>query len=131
MLVRKGDAIDMTGRLTEFARDLRKNATLAEAILWKELRSRQFEGVKFKRQKPIHSYIVDFVSFEKDLIIELNGGQHAEAEEKDIERDGILQQGGFTVLRFWNNEVLENLEGVLEVIREACLKARSRSSVGS
>jgi len=82
------------------------------------------EGVKFKRQKPILNFIVDFVSLEKHIITELDGGQHAEDGEKDLERDSVLEQGGFIVLRFWNNEVLENLEGVLEVIREACLKQR-------
>ena len=110
--VRKGDRIDMADRLTDFARQLRKNATFAEAVLWKELRSRQCEGVKFRRQWPIHGYIVDFVSLERRLIIELDGGQHAEDGEKDLERDSVLQQSGFTVLRFWNNEVLENVVGV-------------------
>lgn len=114
----------MATRLTGFARDLRRNATFAEAILWKELRSRQFDGVKFRRQWPIHNYVVDFVSFERHVIIELDGGQHAENGEKDVERDAILEQGGFRVLRFWNNEVVENLEGVLEVIHEACLSGR-------
>jgi len=112
----------MTDKLTEFARNLRKNATYVEAILWNRIRNRQIEGTRFRRQQPIDNYIVDFVSFEKRLIIELDGGQHAESGFEDAERDALLAASGFTVLRFWNNEVLENLEGILEVIRAACLK---------
>ena len=78
--------------------------------------------MKFRRQQPIENFIVDFVSFEKCVIIELDGSQHAENTSRDIERDTVLEAKGFTVLRFWNNEILENLQGVLEVIREACRK---------
>jgi hypothetical protein len=78
------------------------------------------EGFKFRRQQPIDSYIVDFVCFENRIIIEVDGGQHA-ANNKDRERDSCLQQFGFMVLRFWNNEVLQNTNGVLEIIREKCL----------
>lgn len=78
------------------------------------------EGVKFRRQQPIEGYIVDFVSFEHRIVIELDGGQHADAQAEDRQRDGCLTMNGFTVLRFWNNEVFENGEGVLEVIRRQC-----------
>ena len=112
----------MTSRLTKFAKSLRKEATDVETLLWQKLRSRQVEGIKFRRQQPIEDFIVDFVSFEKRVIVELDGGQHAEQQYKDSDRDRFLEQQGFMVLRFWNNEVLKNTDGVLEVIREACLK---------
>ena len=76
------------------------------------------EGFKFRRQQPIGKYIVDFVNFEKKVIIELDGGQHSFQEEKDKIRDNWLKKEGYDVLRFWDNEVLRNTEGVLEVIRE-------------
>jgi len=113
---------EMISGLTRLAKALRKNATEAENILWNRLRSRQMEGTKFRRQQPIESYIVDFVSFEKRIIIELDGGQHAEEHEKDRIRDGILEENRFRILRFWNNEIFENLDGVLETIRLECLK---------
>ena len=111
----------MTSNLTNAAKNLRKNSTRVEAILWNQLRARQIEGVKFRRQQPIDKFIVDFVCFEKKLIVELDGGQHAHAHEEDRERDKNLSEKGYTVLRFWNNEVLENLIGVLKVIRSKCL----------
>ena len=107
-------------RPTRLAKALRNSATDAEKRLWSKLQSSQLEGVKFRRQEPIKEYIVDFVNFQKKLIIELDGGQHAEAIEKDVQRDDCLTSLGFKVLRFWNNEVFENLEGVLEVIRQHC-----------
>lgn len=111
----------MTNRLTCLARTLRKNSPQAEAVLWNRLRAKQIEGIKFRRQQPIDDFIVDFVSFEKRVIIELDGGQHAKDRYKDIDRDGQVKGNGFEVLRFWNNEIFENLEGVLEVIRKKCL----------
>jgi very-short-patch-repair endonuclease len=82
------------------------------------------EGIKFRRQEPIGNFIVDFVTYEKRLVIEIDGGQHNEVEgrEKDQQRDAWLQSQGFRVLRFWNHEVLQNIDGVLEVIRENCLR---------
>ena len=112
----------MTGKLTNFARTLRKNSTEAETILWNRLRAKQIEGTKFRRQQPIENFIVDFVSFENRVVIELDGGQHAENRHKDIDRDRLLTENGFEVLRFWDNEIFENIEGVLEVIREKCLR---------
>ncbi|MEN8245794.1 MAG: endonuclease domain-containing protein [Thermodesulfobacteriota bacterium] len=108
--------------LTTHAKSLRHNATQAERTLWRHLRAKQMDGIKFRRQQPIENYIVDLVSFEKRLVIELDGGQHAQHKEKDIQRDRFLVENGFKVLRFWNNEVLSNIDGVLETIRRECLK---------
>ncbi len=79
------------------------------------------EGIKFRRRQPIENFIVDFISFEKRIVVELDGGQHAIDKCKDIERDRLLTENGFTVLRFWDNQIFENLEGVLEVIRKKCM----------
>jgi len=102
------------------ARGLRKRQTDAERVLWNKLRNKQMEGVKFRRQQPIGSYIVDFVSLERKLIIEIDGGQHNERKvrEKDQEREKWLKEKGYQILRFWNNDVLTNIEGVLERIKE-------------
>lgn len=111
----------MPSDLTGTAKNLMKKATRVETILWNQLRAKQIEGVKFRRQQPIGEFIVDFVCFKKKLIIELDGGQHARAREVDHERDNKLTEEGYTVLRFWNSEVVENLDGILEVIRRKCL----------
>jgi very-short-patch-repair endonuclease len=106
--------------LTSVARILRRNSTDAERQLWKHLRDRQIEGFKFRRQQPIGKYVVDFVNLEKKVIVELDGQQHA-LDQSDKNRDEWLQTEGYTVLRFWNNQVFNNLEGVLESIRGALL----------
>lgn len=106
----------MTKPLVIKAKYLRTNQTEAEQRLWYHLRAHRFLGAKFKRQKPIGSYIVDFVCVERGLIIELDGGQHAGRIGYDRQRDTWLRDNGFRVLRFWNNQVLFELEGVLEVI---------------
>lgn len=111
----------MTKSLISNAKILRRNATDAERILWRHLQAKQMEGVKFRRQQPIEGYIVDFVSFEKRLVIELDGGQHILNRDEDVVRDQCLNRNGFNVLRFWNHEVMQNREGVLETIRKACL----------
>ncbi|MBI4743833.1 MAG: endonuclease domain-containing protein [Actinobacteria bacterium] len=103
--------------MKNITKQLRKNLTDAERLLWRHLRAKQLEGMKFRRQEPIGKYIVDFVCFEKKVIIEVDGGQHSEETEKDNERDEWFKIQGFKVLRFWNNEVLTNTEGVLEAIR--------------
>ncbi len=105
---------------TTLARELRKRQTDAERALWNKLRSKQIEGVKFRRQQPIGPYIVDFVSLERKLIIEIDGGQHNERKvrEEDQEREEWLKEKGYQILRFWNNDVLTNIEGVLERIKE-------------
>ncbi len=106
--------------LITFSKALRKRPTKAEQLLWRNLRMRQMEGLKFRRQQPIGNYIVDFVCFENRIIIEVDGGQHADEEKKDRERDLYFQINNFMVLRFWNNEVLQNTPGVIEKIRESC-----------
>lgn len=101
------------------AKALRSQQTDAEQRLWYHLRAHRFMGLKFKRQKPVGRYIVDFVCLEHRLIVELDGGQHAEQIAYDQDRDEWLRGQGYTVLRFWNNDVMQNLEGVLEQIRLA------------
>jgi len=109
-------------RLITFARDLRKNSTIAERKLWHRLRSRNFINLKFRRQEPIGNYIVDFVCYENKIIIELDGGQHNEFSEKDSPRTKALEKEGYKVLRFGNTEIINNIEGVLIVIKENCNK---------
>ncbi len=98
------------------ARELRKNMTDAEKTLWRYLRFKQMSGYKFRRQCAIGKFVVDFVCFEKKLIIELDGGQHVEQEPHDAARTKWLENQGFHVLRFWNHEVLTETEAVLEKI---------------
>jgi very-short-patch-repair endonuclease len=98
------------------ARELRKNLTEAERALWKNIRFRQLGGHKFRRQQPIDNYIVDFVCFERRLFIEVDGGHHSEKPVRDAKRDEWLKRQGFTILRFWNNEVLKEIEAVKEKI---------------
>ena len=99
------------------AKSLRSNMTEAEQKLWYYLRAGRFMGYKFKRQKPLGRYIVDFICLEEKLIIELDGGQHAESLSYDHIRDLWLLSQGYTVLRFWNNELFNETESVLEKIR--------------
>ena len=101
------------------ARQIRTHMTDAETRLWHALRGKQMEGQKFRRQQTIGAYIVDFISLDAKLIVELDGGQHAEAADYDMKRDAWLVSEGFRVLRFWNNDVTDNLEGVLTRIVEA------------
>ena len=98
--------------------ELRRKQTEAERVLWKRLRNAQLNGVKFRRQEPIGNYIVDFVSFDKGLIIEIDGGQHNNEStiEADTRRTRWLEDKGFHVIRFWNNDVILNTDGVLTVI---------------
>jgi len=105
----------------DFCRQLRQEQTEAERILWTRLKSKQLEGMKFRRQQPIGLYIVDFVSFDKRLVVEVDGGQHNEEDmrKRDNSRTMRLNKSGYQVLRFWDNEVLLNLDGVLEKIRQA------------
>jgi len=104
----------LKNELTALARKLRKDPTAAEKYLWYVLRSKNL-GIKFRRQGVIGRYIVGFVCFEKRLIVEVDGGQHAENEEDKI-RDKWFKQEGFNVLRFWNHEVLGNRESIVEEI---------------
>ena len=111
----------MKGNKASLARELRQRQTEAEKTLWARLRDRQLEGVKFRRQQPIGHYVVDFASFENRIIVEIDGGQHNEHGifGRDERRAGWLNGEGYRILRFWNNEVLKNIDVVLEVIREA------------
>jgi very-short-patch-repair endonuclease len=100
---------------TERARRLRSDATDAERALWRRLRSRSLDGHKFVRQEPVGPYTVDFICREARLIIEVDGGQHAD-NQHDVVRDQWLASHNYRVLRFWNNDVLGNVAGVLETI---------------
>ena len=100
---------------THRAKSLRVNQTEMEKRLWRHLRDRRKFGTKFRRQAPIGPYIVDFVSFDLKIIVELDGGQHS--IQKDAPRTAFLEQEGFEVIRFWNNEIAENIDGVLLRIR--------------
>ncbi len=108
----------------KYARGLRKYATDVENKLWYYLRSEGFvrNNIKFRRQHIIEPYIVDFICISKKLIIELDGGQHAEQIEYDHERTMFLAAKGYKVIRFWNNEIVTNLEGVLETIFHELMK---------
>jgi very-short-patch-repair endonuclease len=112
-------------RLTPVARRLRRDRTDAEARLWRYLRNRQMEGAKFRFQAPVGPYVADFLCVEARLIIELDGGQHGVQLEKDTARTRALEDAGYMVIRFWNNDVLANSEGVLETIRMAVVRGRS------
>ncbi len=95
---------------TKFAKYLRSNLTEAESMLWYHLRRKQLEGCKFRRQNPIGSYVVDFVCFEKMLIIEIDGGQHQQQKDYDEQRTQFLMKKSFQVIRFWNHHVLTELD---------------------
>ena len=107
------------------SRHLRKNLTDAEQALWNILRSRQMSGYKFRRQVPIGPYIVDFVCFEIRLVIEVDGGQHMERENYDAERTAWLEDAEFRVIRFWNNQVLEEIDAVKDAIWTAVRRLHS------
>ncbi len=107
------------------ARQLRRDQTEAEALLWMHLRRKSLEGVKFRRQFPVGVFIADFCAPSALLIVEVDGGQHDEQAQRDRRRTLILESNGYRVLRFWNNEVMSNLDGVLEVIRAALIEARA------
>ena len=113
--------------LTNKARSLRKNQTDVEQLLWKHLRNRQLYNYKFRRQFPVEPYVADFVCLELKLVIELDGGQHASRIDYDNHRSLFLEQRGFKVIRFWNNDVIENTEGVLEAIHLAILEITERA----
>ena len=100
-----------------FARSLRADATPAERVLWQQLRKLKAEGRHFRRQVPIAGVVADFACHSAKLVIELDGGQHGEAAVYDDERTAALARHGYRVLRFWNNEVFETLEGVVDRIR--------------
>ncbi len=117
---------------TDLACKLRHEGTEAEKRIWHLLRSRQID-TKFRRQQPIEGYIVDFVSFERRLIIEIDGGQHADPSDYEERRTRCLEANGFQILRFWNNErfwnndVMENEEGVYQRVMTALRAAPTPS----
>jgi len=98
-----------------FAKVLRRDMTEAEERLWQELRGRRLDGIKFRRQVPIGSYVADFLCADAMLIVEVDGSQHAESMH-DLERTGALKEQGFRVLRFWNDEVLREMNAVCDTI---------------
>jgi very-short-patch-repair endonuclease len=100
------------------ARGLRRDATGAEKLLWLRLRE-AFPGAKFRRQSPIGPYVADFLSFGHKLVLELDGGQHALQADRDARRTAFLNAQGYRVMRFWNNEVTQNTDGVLQMIGSA------------
>ena len=106
------------GTTNRFARTLRRNATDAEVKLWQRLRNRRLGGFKFRRQATVGYHVVDFLCAEKRLVVELDGGQHS--PERDAVRTGRLEALGYRVIRFWNNDALENTDAVLDaILREA------------
>ena len=111
------------GQKRDFARVLRRNSTDAERIMWRLVRDRRLAGVKFRRQVPIGPFIADFAAIEHRLVVELDGGQHADSAT-DVRRGRFLEADGWRVVRFWNNEVMENREGVLEAVLDAVRDAR-------
>ena len=111
------------------AKQLRKNSADAEKYLWTQIRNRQLEGWKFRRQLPVGQYIVDFACAELRIIVEIDGGQHAEQIIYDLNRTKILQSKGYQVVRYWNNEVLGNIEGVLEALTLTLSRRRGNQQV--
>jgi len=103
-----------TGEKSGLARNLRRRATDSEKVLWRRLRDRGLSDRKFRRQHPIGRYVVDFVNLNHRLVVEIDGGQHATQTNDDQQRTKFLAAKGFRVLRFWNNDVLTNIEGVLQ-----------------
>jgi very-short-patch-repair endonuclease len=122
-------------RPTAHSRELRRNPTEAEVRLWRRLSARQVEGVRFNRQFPIGPFICDFVSRAEKLVVEVDGGQHASRGEADARRTAYLKAQGYRVLRFWNNDVLENTYGVVEalagILRDRPSPSPSREREGS
>lgn len=114
-------------KLTKTARKLRSNMTDAEKRLWSRLRGRQLENTKFVRQFPIGRAVADFACRSAKLVIELDGGQHAD-NTADEARTKMIEAHGYTVIRFWNNDVLSNTDGVLEEIRQQLLIATNREN---
>ncbi len=111
-------AVPLRTQNQQFAKLLRRNQTDAEKKLWHHLRNRQLAGAKFRRQQPFGPYILDFYCAEARLAIELDGGQHSAPDgiKNDIQRDEYLKKEGVSVLRFWNNQISDEFEGVLELI---------------
>ena len=125
MGVEGASRFDRTAIKTARARRLRRDGTYVERRLWHKLRNAQIDGASFRRQHPTGRYILDFYCSALQLAVEVDGGQHAQAESRDRQRDEWLRQRGVTVLRFWNSDVTENLSGVIEVIAAKILELKS------
>lgn len=110
----------MSKNPTQLSRKLRRDQTPAERIVWSKLRGRQINGRKWRRQQPIDQYVVDFLCPELKLIVEIDGDVHAFQETRDEKRQAYLETQGFRVVRFTNNDIIKNLDGVLAVIWELC-----------
>ncbi|MDY0871561.1 endonuclease domain-containing protein [Dongia rigui] len=107
------------------AKALRRDMTAAEKKLWSHLRNRQIDGAVFRKQVPIGPYIADFCCLKADLVVEVDGGQHDESKSDSV-RDAWLNKAGYRVLRVWNNEVTDNIEGVLQIIAATPEEQRRR-----
>ena len=101
---------------SSFARNLRSNSTDSEVKLWSRLKNRQPGTFKFRRQAPVGKYIVDFICHEKDLVVEVDGGQHMDVSKADDLRTVWLESHGYRVIRFWNNQILNETDAVLQEI---------------
>jgi len=117
-----------TQRGKTFARQLRKSETDAERKIWQQLRSRILSEAKFRRQHPVGPYVVDFICINEKLIIKLDGSQHQQQQDYDAARTAFLEQAGYRVLRFWDNDVLVNTESVMQVIFEALVSPSPQPS---
>jgi very-short-patch-repair endonuclease len=115
----------MPKRLTPVARKLRRTSTETEDLLWSRLRNRQIANAKFRFQSPLGDHVPDFLCVEAKLIVELDGGHHGDQAEADALRSRSLEQAGYTVLRFWNADVTDNLDGVLQAILDTLNAARN------
>ena len=114
---------------TQRSRELRNNPTDAERRLWRAISNRQINGVRFNRQVPIGPFICDLVARTPKLIVEVDGGQHAIEANADAHRTRFLEDRGYRVIRFWNNDVLENIEGVVDAILQALSNNPSPSTL--
>jgi very-short-patch-repair endonuclease len=120
-LSRARERVGVRAEAKDKARALRSQMSDAETLLWQHLRGRRFQGFKFRRQRPLGPYILDFVCQEAGLVIEVDGGQHAEAQAYDDRRTMFIEQQGLRVIRFWNHDVLNQTPAVLEQIWQALL----------
>ncbi|HEX7850205.1 MAG TPA: DUF559 domain-containing protein [Sphingomonas sp.] len=107
-------------QISQHASQLRRDRTEAEEKFWQAVRNRQIDGFKFRFQHSLLPYIADFACLDAMLIVEIDGGQHS--QERDAARTAFLESEGFEILRFWNNDVLGNLDGVIHVVREALIR---------
>jgi very-short-patch-repair endonuclease len=114
-----------SNKLLRYAKTMRTQASDAELLLWRHLRARRLHGYKFRRQVVIEPYIVDFVCIEAKLVVEADGGQHAEQIDYDEKRSARLKSVGYRVMRFWNHQILMEPQMVLEQIHKVLLEAPS------